>query len=143
MKVGKLIAAGGFKQVFEGIYCGNPVAVSVLNGTASSIQKSERKTKLLARELRAMNMLSNHPNVPKFYGHCSMTVTNEEEQIVLVNELCELGDMTSFVDTQVFLRMEMRNRMVLCVDILRVLTMMHDQGIFHRRLFKEVSLTFR
>ena len=130
--IGEMFASGGFKEVFHGTYDGQPVAVSVLNGTASSIMKSKRKQKLLARELRAMNMLSNHPGVPRFYGYWSMKVAQDQEQLVLVNEMCELGDLTTFVEEDRFEDMSMQDRMMLCVDLLRVLTVMHDEEIFHR-----------
>ena len=77
LTIGKMIGAGAFKQVFEGTYAGKAVAVSVLNETADLIKASERKSKLLARELRAMNMLSKHPGVPKFHGYCSTTVKGD------------------------------------------------------------------
>ena len=132
LSVGNIIANGGFKKVFEGTYAGEAVAVSVLNGSTAAIKKSKRKTKLLARELRAMYMLSNHPGVPRFHGYCSTSVKNEEEQIVMVSELCEHGDMASFVETAEFEGMTTRDRMMLCIDILRVLSVMHDEGIYHR-----------
>ena len=133
LTIGKLIGTGGFKQVFEGTYAGEAVAVSVLNGTADLIKTSERKSKVLARELRAMNMLSKHPGVPKFYGYCSTTVNSDQEQIVLINELCGLGDLERFVETAKFRRMTMKDRMMLCVDVLRVLTVMHDEDVYHRK----------
>ena len=71
LSVGEMIATGAFKQVFDGTYAGERVAVSVFNGTAAMVKKDRRKSKLMARELRAMNLLSNHPNIPKFYGYCS------------------------------------------------------------------------
>ena len=123
---------GGFKQVFEGTYAGQAVAVSVLHGSAASIRMQKRESKLLARELRAMNMLSNHPGVPRFYGYCSTIVRNDEEQIVLVNELCEHGDLARFVRTSDFQEMTTKDRMMLCIDILHVLSVMHDEGIYHR-----------
>ena len=132
--IGEMFASGGFKEVFHGTYDGQPVAVSVLNGTASSIMKSKRKQKLLARELRAMNMLSNHPSVPKFHGYCSMRVEKKQEQLVLVSELCDLGDLETFVETDEFEAMSLSDQLMLCVDILRVLTVMHDEGIYHRML---------
>ena len=131
--IGSMFATGGFKQVFDGSYDGEAVALSVLNGSTVSILKSKRKAKLLARELRAMNMLSNHPGVPKFYGYCSMKVSQNQEQLVLVNEMCELGDLMSFVVTDVFVNMSTMDRMLLCVDVLRVLTVMHDEGLYHRK----------
>ena len=133
LSVGRLIGTGGFKKVYEGRYAGDAVAVSVLHGTAHSITKSKRKTKLLARELRAMSMLSNHPGVPTFYGYCKTQVKNsDEEQLVLVNEFCERGDLTEFIETEAFEQMSTHDRMMLCVDILRVLDVMHGDGIFHR-----------
>ena len=125
--------------MFEGTYAGEAVAISVMNGTADSIKASRRKTKLLARELRAMNMLSNHPGVPKFHGYCSTKVKTDEEQIVLINELCRLGDLAKFVETAIFERMKVKDRMMLCVDILRVLSVMHDEGVYHRKAL--ISLT--
>ena len=132
LTVGKMIAIGGFKRVFRGTYAGEAVTVSVLNGTASMVRADRRKTRLLARELRAMNMLSNHPGVPRFHGYCSTNVTGEDEHIVLVSELCDLGDLSKFVATDEFSDMTIKDRMMLCVDILRVLSVMHDEGVYHR-----------
>ena len=134
LSVGTMIAAGAFKQVFEGTYAGEPVAISVFNGSASMVKTNRRKSKLLARELRAMNMLSNHPGVPRFHGYCLSAVTGKDDQIVVVTELCDRGDLVKFAATDEFDRMTVKDRMLLCVDILRVLTVMHDEGLYHRML---------
>ena len=134
LSVGTMIAAGAFKQVFEGTYAGEPVAISVFNGSASMVKTNRRKSKLLARELRAMNMLSNHPGVPRFHGYCLSAVTGKDDQIVVVTELCDRGDLVKFAATNEFDRMTVKDRMLLCVDILRVLSVMHDEGLYHRML---------
>ena len=141
LSVGEMIAAGAFKQVFEGTYAGEPVAISVFNGTASMVKKNRRKSKLLARELRAMNMLSNHPCVPRFHGYCLSSVTSKQDQIVLVSELCDRGDLANFAATDEFDGMTLKDRMMLCVDILRVLSVMHDEGLYHRMLLMAFVLT--
>ena len=143
LSVGATIAAGAFKQVFEGTYAGEPVAVSVFNGTASMVSTNRRKSKLLARELRAMNMLSNHPSVPRFHGYCLSSVTSKHDQIVLITELCDRGDLVKFAATDEFDEMTLKDRMLLCVDILRVLSVMHDQGLYHRMLMVFVWLTWQ
>ena len=81
-----------------------------------------------------MNMLSNHPGVPRFHGYCSTNVTGDDEQIVLVSELCDVGDLAKFVATDEFNGMTTKDRMMLCVDILRVLKVMHEEEIYHRML---------
>ena len=134
LSVGAMIAAGAFKQVFEGTYAGEPVAISVFNGSASMVKTNRRKSKLLARELRAMNMLSNHPGVPRFHGYCLSGVIGKDDQIVVVTELCDRGDLVKFAATDEFDRMTVKDRMLLCVDILRVLSVMHDEGLYHRML---------
>ena len=81
-----------------------------------------------------MKMLSKHPGVPTFFGYCKSRIKNaDEDLIVLVNELCEHGDLTEFVETDEFEAMSMQDRLLLCVDILRVLCVMHDEDIYHRR----------
>ena len=98
--LGEFLGVGGFKKVYQGLYDGNAVAISVINGPAEAILHSKRKKKLLGRELRALNLLSNHPNVPKFYGFCTMHVEDPNmSQIVLINELCNRGDLEKFVET--------------------------------------------
>ena len=81
-----------------------------------------------------MNMLSNHPGVPRFHGYCSTNVTGDDEQIVLVSELCDVGDLAKFVATDEFDGMTTKDRMMLCVDVLRVLKVMHEEEIYHRML---------
>ena len=130
--IGSKFATGGFKEVFHGTYNGEAVAISVMNGTVDSIRNNKRKAKQWARELRAMNMLSEHSGVPTFYGYCSMKVLQDHEQFVLVNEMCELQDLQSFVHTERFNSMSPVDCMMLCVDTLRVLTVMHEEGICHR-----------
>ena len=132
LTIGERIAVGGFKEVFKGMYAGEPVAVSVLN-TSAAIEGNEREARLLSRELRAMNMFSRHPGVPRFYGYCSTSVGNRDDLIVLVSELCEHGDLVRFVARPVFGTMTTRDRMMLCVDILRILSVMHDEEIYHCR----------
>ena len=128
--VGKMIARGGFKHVYEGTYAGQAVAVSVINGSTDVIMKSKRSSKLLSRDLRAMSMLSNHPSVPKFHGYCSTMVKTDENQIVLVNELCNYGDLSVFVETVEFQRLTTEDRLLMCIDVLRVLSVMHEERIY-------------
>ena len=122
------IAVDGFKDVLRGTYAEEPV-------TISSIRGNERDVRLLARDFCSMRMLSRHPGVPKFYGHCSTSMMSKNDQIVLVSELCEHGDLMKFVASPEFDTMVTRDRMMLCVDILRVLDVMHDEGMYHRRRF--------
>ena len=126
--------------MFEGKYSGQAIAVSVVNNRATWIQQNMPKS--LARELRALSILSDHPGVPRFYGYCLMTVEHDYEQFVFVNELCEYGDLVRFTKTDEFRGLTTRDRMMLCVDILRVLDVMHNQNIFHCRPLKvQVFLT--
>ena len=44
-------------------------------------------------------------------------------------------DLTKFTETEEFKRMKMKERMMVCTDILLVLSVMHDQGIFHCMMY--------
>ena len=134
-----MITAGGFKRFSRGIYDGEAVSVSVLNGTAFMANVDQRK--LFARELCAMKVLSNHPCVARFHGYCSTNLLNEDEQILLVNKLYDSEDLEKFVKTDEFDQMTTKDRMMLCIDILRLLNVMHEEGIYHRMLLFFIQLT--
>ena len=60
LRFGKMFAIGGFKKVFDGVYAGKEVAISVFNGTASSIRNSKRKTNMTCTlELAVMSTCPN------------------------------------------------------------------------------------
>ena len=135
VEVRELLSEGNFKQVYVGSYDGEVAALSVMNGAAEALLKSKRKAKLLGRELRALNLLSNHPNVPKFHGYCTKQITGSPHfRIFLVHEFCDLGSLEKFVDCDEFIGLSMNDKLHLCVDVLRVLAVMHEEGIYHRRV---------
>ena len=58
----------------------------------------------------------------------------------MINELCGLGDLERFVETAKFGGMTIKDQMMLCVDILRVLSVMHDENIYHRKGFDNFNI---
>ena len=108
--IGDMISSGGFKEVSKGRYGGicrnisaewNCSLDSKANGKASYLQESFARWICSQIIPKSLSFMVTAPWEWK-----------KTKQIMRVNELCELGDLTRFVETNVFDQMTVKDQML-------------------------------
>ena len=117
----KLLGRGGWASVYEGVYCGCPVAVKQIY----DLILSDHNIRLFEREMSIASKC-RHPHLLQFVG-----ATNDEESPLFVTELMEKS-LRDLLHERELLVEEIR---VLCLDIARALNYLHQKKplpIIHR-----------
>ena len=117
----KLLGQGGWASVYEGVYCGCPVAVKQIH----NLIVSDYNIRLFEREMSIASK-SRHPHLLQFVG-----ATNDKESPLFVTELM----MKSLRDLLQERQLLVQEIYVLCLDIARALNYLHQkkpEPIIHR-----------
>ena len=117
----KLLGRGGWASVYEGVYCGCPVAVKQIH----DLILSDLNIRLFEREMSIASKC-RHPHLLQFVG-----ATNDEESPLFVTELM----MKSLRDLLHERELLVEEIYVLCLDIARALNYLHQKKpvpIIHR-----------
>ena len=117
----KLLGRGGWASVYEGVYCGCPVAVKQIY----DLILSDHNIRLFEREMSIASKC-RHPHLLQFVG-----ATNDEESPLFVTELM----MKSLRDLLHERELLVEEIYVLCLDIARALNYLHQKKpvpIIHR-----------
>ena len=128
----KLLGRGGWASVYEGVYCGCPVAVKQIY----DLILSDHNIRLFEREMSIASKC-RHPHLLQFVG-----ATNDEESPLFVTELMEksLRDLLHEREPSV------EEILVLCLDIARALNYLHQKKpvpIIHRDVSSANVLLWR
>ena len=117
----KLLGRGGWASVYEGVYCGCPVAVKQIY----DLILSDHNIRLFEREMSIASKC-RHPHLLQFVG-----ATNDEESPLFVTELM-MKSLRDLLHERELLVEEIH---VLCLDIARALNYLHQKKpvpIIHR-----------
>ena len=128
----KLLGQGGWANVYEGVYCGCPVAVKRIH----NLIVSDYNIRLFEREMSIASK-SRHPHLLQFVG-----ATNDEESPLFVTELM----MKSLRDLLQERQLSVQEICVLCLDIARALNYLHQKKpvpIIHRDVSSANVLLWR
>ena len=122
------IGEGTYGEVFKArnLQTKQFAAVKVMESINEVIEEIEEEYKIL-------NELSNHPNLPKFYG-IFMKKSTEEDQLWLVMELCSYGSVTDLVKS--LIKSGKKLDEILIAHILKETTQalqhLHKHHVMHR-----------
>jgi len=122
VEIGSELVRGTFGLVYAGTYRGSPVAVKFAHGSLAAAKRQE-VADLAAR----MKRLPEHENVVTFFG-----AAVDDGGLLIVMELCEGGDLLSFLQKQPLL--EPALRLAFVVQVARGMAHLHDAGVVHRDL---------
>ena len=128
----KLLGRGGWASVYEGVYCGCPVAVKQIY----DLILSDHNIRLFEREMSIASKC-RHPHLLQFVG-----ATNDEESPLFVTELM----MKSLRDLLRERELLVEEIHVLCLDIARALNYLHQKKpvpIIHRDVSSANVLLWR
>ena len=128
----KLLGRGGWASVYEGVYCGCPVAVKQIY----DLILSDHNIRLFEREMSIASKC-RHPHLLQFVG-----ATNDEESPLFVTELM----MKSLRDLLQERQLLVQEIYVLCLDIARALNYLHQKKpvpIIHRDVSSANVLLWR
>ena len=128
----KLLGRGGWASVYEGVYCGCPVAVKQIY----DLILSDHNIRLFEREMSIASKC-RHPHLLQFVG-----ATNDEESPLFVTELM----MKSLRDLLRARELLVEEIHVLCLDIARALNYLHQKKpvpIIHRDVSSANVLLWR
>lgn len=133
--IGDLIGEGTFGCVYQGEYCGKPVAMKKLK-LSSNLRPSER-VRAVSKFENEFSILKQvrHPNIVSFLGIVSLspslsTVSNFES-FGIVTELCSQGTLLDFITTH---KMTWNMYLKFAEDIVSGLKFLHHRNIIHRDL---------
>ena len=128
----KLLGRGGWASVYEGVYCGCPVAVKQIY----DLILSDHNIRLFEREMSIASKC-RHPHLLQFVG-----ATNDEESPLFVTELM-MKSLRDLLHERELLVEEIH---VLCLDIARALNYLHQKKpvpIIHRDVSSANVLLWR
>ena len=128
----KLLGRGGWASVYEGVYCGCPVAVKQIY----DLILSDHNIRLFEREMSIASKC-RHPHLLQFVG-----ATNDEESPLFVTELM-MKSLRDLLHERELLIEEIH---VLCLDIARALNYLHQKKpvpIIHRDVSSANVLLWR
>ena len=128
----KLLGRGGWASVYEGVYCGCPVAVKQIY----DLILSDHNIRLFEREMSIASKC-RHPHLLQFVG-----ATNDQESPLFVTELM----MKSLRDLLQERQLLVQEIYVLCLDIARALNYLHQKKpvpIIHRDVSSANVLLWR
>ena len=128
----KLLGRGGWASVYEGVYCGCPVAVKQIY----DLILSDHNIRLFEREISIASKC-RHPHLLQFVG-----ATNDEESPLFVTELM-MKSLRDLLHERELLVEEIH---VLCLDIARALNYLHQKKpvpIIHRDVSSANVLLWR
>ena len=127
-----LLGRGAWASVYEGVYCGCPVAVKQIH----DLLLSDYNIRLFEREMSIASKC-RHPHLLQFVG-----ATNDQESPLFVTELM----MTSLRDLLQERQLLVQEIYVLCLDIARALNYLHQKKpvpIIHRDVSSANVLLWR
>ena len=127
-----LLGRGAWASVYEGVYCGCPVAVKQIH----NLIVSDYNIRLFEREMSIASK-SRHPHLLQFVG-----ATNDKESPLFVTELM----MKSLRDLLQERQLLVQEIYVLCLDIARALNYLHQKKpvpIIHRDVSSANVLLWR
>ena len=127
-----LLGRGAWASVYEGVYCGCPVAVKQIH----DLILSDYNIRLFEREMSIASKC-RHPHLLQFVG-----ATNDQESPLFVTELM----MTSLRDLLQERQLLVQEIYVLCLDIARALNYLHQKKpvpIIHRDVSSANVLLWR
>ena len=128
----KLLGRGGWASVYEGVYCGCPVAVKQIY----DLILSDHNIRLFEREMSIASKC-RHPHLLQFVG-----ATNDQESPLFVTELM-MKSLRDLLHERELLVEEIH---VLCLDIARALNYLHQKKpvpIIHRDVSSANVLLWR
>ena len=128
----KLLGQGAWASVYEGVYCGCPVAVKQIH----DLILSDYNIRLFEREMSVASKC-RHPHLLQFVG-----ATNDEESPLFVTELM-MKSLRNLLHERELLVEEIH---VLCLDIARALNYLHQKkpvAIIHRDVSSANVLLWR
>ena len=128
----KLLGRGGWASVYEGVYCGCPVAVKQIY----DLILSDHNIRLFEREMSIASKC-RHPHLLQFVG-----ATNDRESPLFVTELM-MKSLRDLLHERELLVEEIH---VLCLDIARALNYLHQKKpvpIIHRDVSSANVLLWR
>lgn len=122
------IGEGTYGEVFKArnMQTGQYAAVKVMESINEVIEEIEEEY-LILRDL------SNHPNLPKFFG-IFMKKYNEEDQLWLVLELCSNGSVTDLAKSLIKIGLKLDESMIAHIlrQTLLALEHLHKHHVMHR-----------
>lgn len=123
------IGEGTYGEVFKArnLQSGQFAAVKVMESIDEVIEEIEE-------EYLILNELSNHPNLPKFYGIYMKRNHHDEDQVWLVLELCSNGSVTDLVKSLIRRGIKLEENLI--AHILKqtclALQHLHKNNVMHR-----------
>jgi myosin-3 len=122
------IGEGTYGEVFKArnLQTNQIVAVKVMESISEVVEEIEE-------EYMILNELSNHLNLPKFYG-IYLKSNREEDQLWLVMELCSNGSVTDLVKSLIKCGQKMDEIMIAHILKQTVLALyhLHNHNVMHR-----------
>lgn len=122
------IGEGTYGEVFKAknLKSGDYAAVKIMESINEVIEEIEE-------EYMILRDLSNHPNLPKFFG-IFLKRYNEEDQLWLVIELCSNGSVTDLAKSLIKIGLKLDETIIayIITETLHALHHLHKHHVMHR-----------
>lgn len=123
------IGEGTYGEVFKArnIHTGQLAAVKVMESINDVVEEIEEEYMILKE-------LSNHPNLPEFYGIYYRKSYEDSDQVWLVIELCDNGSVTDLVKSLLKMGLRLDEELIAYIlrETLMALEHLHLNRVMHR-----------
>ncbi|XP_070187968.1 myosin-IIIb-like isoform X1 [Littorina saxatilis] len=128
-ELGHVIGEGTYGEVCRGYHkkTGEEVAIKVLESIHEMIEEIEE-------EYQVLRDLSEHPNMPRFYGMYLKRNNSFDDQIWLVMEICGGGSVTSLVKSLLYQKQNLDELLIAYIlkETVHVVRHLHEHNVMHR-----------
>lgn len=128
-ELGPVIGEGTYGQVFQGfnMKTGEEVAIKVMESVHEMIEEIEE-------EYQVLRDLSEHPNMPRFFGMLLKRNHSYDDQIWLIMEICAGGSVTALSRSLLKTHQHLEEYLIAHIlkETVRVLHHLHEHNVMHR-----------